>query len=109
MKERERENLRRHFKKKKKKKKKMRRIKTIASILLQTLLTGVVAFPVAFVAHAIAMCFLPWEIGRATMREMWWRISLASSSLKRREEEEAKEESSLGEEEEDYNNNIDRR
>merc|ERR1712159_983065 len=55
-------------------------IKTIASILLQTLFTGVVAFPVAFVAHAIAMCFLPWEIGRATMREMWWRISLASSS-----------------------------
>ena len=70
-------------------------IKTIASILLQTLLTGVVAFPVAFVAHAIAMCFLPWEIGRATMRG-WWRISLASSSLKRREEEEKEEESFLG-------------
>merc|ERR1712159_472310 len=76
-------------------------IKTIASILLQTLLTGVVAFPVAFVAHAIAVCFLPWEIGRATMREMWWRISLASSSLKRREEEEKEEESFLGEEEEE--------
>ena len=76
-------------------------IKTIASILLQTLLTGVVAFPVALVAHAIAMCFLPWEIGRATMREMWWRISLASSSLKRREEEEKEEESFWGEEEED--------
>ena len=104
--ERERERifddtLRRRRRRRRRKMSSSSSIKTIASILLQTLLTGVVAFPVAFVAHVIAMCFLPWEIGRATMREMWWRISLASSSLKRREEEEKEEESFLGEEEEE--------
>ena len=79
----------------------LKTIALVSSSILQTLLTGFVAFPVAFVAHAIAVCFLPWEISRATMREMWWRISLASSSLKRREEEEKEEESFLGEEEEE--------
>ena len=65
-----------------------RKINVVAQIL-QTLLTGLAAFPVACVAHAIAVCALPWEISRATMREMWWRTSsfTSSSSLARQEEE----------------------
>ena len=80
----------------------LKTIALVSSSILQTLLTGFVAFPVAFVAHAIAVCFLPWEISRATMREMWWRTRSTSSftssftssslALKREEEEEEEEE-----------------